>query len=328
MKAVVVRRFGEPGEVEVAELPDPEATGNEVLIDVRASAINYPDLLVIRGTYQNLPPLPFSPGKDAAGVVLAVGSSVRRFTPGDRVVAHMEYGAYASRLPVSEDKCERLPSAISFDDAVAMGLPFQTAFFALHERARFVSGETVLVTGASGGVGAAALQLVRALGGKAIAAVNRPQQAGQALADGASDVVDLSMPDVREGLRRQVFDITGGRGVDIVLDTLGADVFGAALRALGWCGRAVVIGFAGGQIPQIKANYLLVKNIEVSGLQWSDYRDRLPERVRLAQRKLHELLEAGSIRPRIALRLPIEQAAKGLTAVDTRSVAGRVVLNF
>jgi NADPH2:quinone reductase len=328
MKAVVVRKFGEPGDVEITELQDPEVQDNNVLIDVRASAINYPDLLVIKGKYQNLPQLPFSPGKDAAGVVVTVGPSVRHVKPGDRVVAHMEYGAYASRVLVSEDKCEFLPAAIPFDDAVAMGLPFQTAFFALMERARFAAGERVLVTGASGGVGAAALQLVRALGGKAIAAVNRPEQAEQALADGASHVVDLSMQDLREGLRQQVFEVTEGRGVDIVLDTLGGDVFGAALRALGWCGRAVVIGFAGGQIPQIKANYLLLKNIEVSGLQWSDYRDREPKRVGLAQRKLHDLLEKRLIRPRIALRLPAEEAAKGLEAVDTRSVAGRVILHF
>lgn len=328
MKALIVRRFGEPGEVEIGELPDPVVGDHSILIDVRSAAINYPDLLVIRGRYQNLPTVPFAPGKDAAGVVLEVGPGVLRIKPGDRVVAHMEHGAFASRAAVHEGSCLALPSSMSFDDAVAIGLPFQTAYFALCERGRFVPGETVLVTGASGGVGAAALQLVRSLGGIAIAAVNRPEQVGQALADGASHVVNLSMPDIRESLRQQVLEATGGRGVDIALDALGGHVFGAALRALTWCGRAVVIGFASGEIPQIKANYLLVKNIEVSGMQWSDYRERNAQRVSEVQRKLQELFEAGQIRTRIALKVPFESAGQALAAVDRRAVAGRVILDF
>lgn len=328
MKAAIVRNFGEPGDVVIGQLPDPAVRDHDVLIEIRAAAINYPDLLVIRGRYQNLPRLPFVPGKDAAGVVLQVGASVRRFRPGDRVVAHMEYGAYASRVALPERYCEALPDAMSFDDAVAMGLPFQTAYFALCERARFTQGETVLVTGASGGVGAAALQLVRALGGTAIAAINRPGQASQALADGASHVVDLSLPDVRESLRQQVFDVTDGRGVDIVLDALGGDVFNAALRTLAWCGRAVVIGFAAGGIPHIKANYLLLKNIEVSGLQWSDYRERDSRRVNDVQRKLHELYASGQIHPRIALKLPLDKVGEALDAIDRRAVIGRAVLGF
>ncbi|SAL03113.1 alcohol dehydrogenase [Caballeronia arationis] len=328
MKALVVRKFGEPEDVDFGEIADPVLGDDSVLINVHSAAINYPDLLVIRGHYQNLPPLPFAPGKDAAGVVLAVGPAVRQIKPGDRVVAQMEYGAYASRVAVPEANCESLPEGMSFDDAVAIGLPFQTAYFALCERGRFVAGETVLVTGASGGVGAAALQLVRALGGKAIAAVNRPEQAAQALADGASHVVDLSMPDIRESLRRQVLEATGGHGADIVLDALGGDVFGAGLRALAWRGRGVVIGFASGEIPQIKANYLLVKNIEVSGLQWSDYRDRMPQKVKEVQRKLNELHVAGQIRARVALKVPLESGVQALMAVERRAVAGRAILRF
>jgi NADPH2:quinone reductase len=328
MKAAIVRRFGEPCEVAIGELPEPIVGETSVLVEIRSAAINYPDLLVIRGRYQNLPPLPFAPGKDAAGVVLAVGSAVRQFRAGDRVVAHMEYGAYASRVAVPEGCCIALPAAMSFDGAVAMGLPFQTAYFALCERGRFARGESVLITGASGGVGAAALQLVRALGGIAIAAVNRPEQVAQALADGASHVVDLSMPDIRESLRRQVLELTEGRGVDIVLDALGGNVFGAALRALTWCGRAVVIGFASGEIPQIKANYLLVKNIEVSGLQWSDYRDRDPDRVNGVQNKLHDLYVSGQIRARIALKVQLENAGQALEAIDRRAITGRALISF
>ncbi|MFM0201729.1 NADPH:quinone oxidoreductase family protein [Paraburkholderia fungorum] len=328
MKALIVRKFGEPGETEFGDIPDPLVGEHSVLLDVRSAAINYPDLLVIRGRYQNLPPLPFAPGKDAAGVVRQVGSAVRTFKPGDRVVAHMEYGAYASCAAVPVGNCVTLPPSISFDDAVAIGLPFQTAFFALCERGRFAPGDTVLVTGASGAVGAAALQLVRALGGIAIAAVNRPEQAEQAFIDGASHVVDLSMPDIRESLRKQVQDAMDGRGADIVLDALGGHVFGAALRALTWGGRAVVIGFASGEIPQIKVNYLLVKNIEVSGVQWSDYRDRQPQRVSEVQHKLHELFEAGKINARVALKVRVENATQALSEVDRRAIAGRVILTF
>src|SRR5690606_35341868 len=179
-----------------------------------------------------------------------------------------------------------LPDEMPFDDAAVMGLVYQTAWFALRDRGRFEAGESVLVTGATGGVGLAAIQLVKALGGVALAGVTTPSKAEAAVAAGADHVIDLTVANLRDGLREQVYAATGGRGVDVCIDMLGGDPFDAALRALAWCGRMVVVGFAAGRIPEIKANYLLLKNISVAGLQWSDYRDRTPRKMAEAQAEI------------------------------------------
>src|SRR5437868_7124127 len=279
MKAIVIQEFSAPEAVTVGDLPDPQVGATDVLIEVRAAAVNYPDVLVVQGKYQILPPCPFAPGKDAAGVVRAVGANVTHVQPGDRVVAQLEHGAFAEQVSANAAACFRIPDAMSFEDAAAMGLVYQTAYFALVERGGFQAGETVLVTGAAGGVGSAAIQIVKGLGGIALAGVSGAEHAEVARQLGADAVIDLAAPALRESLREQVRHATSGHGADVVLDTLGGDVFDAALRAIAWCGRAVVIGFAAGRIPEIKANYLLVKNIAVSGLQWSDYRDRQPEKV-------------------------------------------------
>lgn len=328
MKAIVIQEFNEPQFLSVGDLPDPQVGADSVLIEVRAAAVNYPDLLVVRGKYQILPERPFAPGKDAAGVVRAVGSNVTRFRPGDRVVAQLEYGAYAERVSVSESACFRLPDVMSFEDAAAMGLVYQTAYFALVERGAFKPGETVLVTGAAGGVGSAAIQIVKGLGGTALAGVNGAEQEALVRRIGADAVVDLSAPDLREAVREQVRAATAGHGADVLLDTLGGDAFDASLRAIAWCGRAVVIGFAAGRIPEIKANYLLVKNISASGLQWSDYRERQPEKVEAVQQALFRLYEQGALKPQIAGVLPLARAGEALARLDSGRVTGKYVLTL
>ncbi|WP_261541890.1 NADPH:quinone oxidoreductase family protein [Burkholderia multivorans] len=328
MQAIVVHAFTEPEQLTLGELPDPHVGDDSVLIDVRAAAVNYPDLLVVRGTYQVLPERPFAPGKDAAGIVRAVGRNVTHIRPGDRVVAQMEYGAFAERVSVDERSCFVLPDSMPFDDAAAMGLVYQTAYFALVERGGFREGESVLVTGAGGGVGSAALQLVKSLGGRALAAVSGAEQARVATETGADAIIDLTAPNLRDSLREQVRAATGDRGVDVLLDTLGGDAFDAALRAIAWCGRAVVIGFASGRIPEVKVNYLLVKNIAVSGLQWSDYRDRQPEKVRAVQQAIFRLYEQGAIKPRIAARLPLARAGEALTELASGRSSGKYVVTL
>ncbi|CAG2160717.1 NADPH:quinone oxidoreductase family protein [Cupriavidus numazuensis] len=326
MKAVIVQEFGEPEALTLGTLPDPEVGAHDVLIEVKAAAVNYPDLLVVRGHYQVLPARPFAPGKDAAGIVVAVGKNVCQLAPGDRVMAHLEYGAYAHFVSVNEASCFRIPDVMCFKDAAAMGLVYQTAYFALVERGSFQAGETVLVTGATGGVGSAAIQIVKGLGGKALAGVRSDAQARLALEQGAYAVIDLLGPDLRETVRGQVRAATAGIGADVLLDTLGGDVFDASMRALAWCGRAVVIGFAAGRIPEIKANYLLVKNLSVSGLQWSDYRSRQPDKVKAVQETLFQLYAAGAIRPQIAGVLPLSQAGEALASLRAGNVSGKLVL--
>jgi NADPH2:quinone reductase len=326
MRAILIREHGEPESLKIEDIPTPAIGDDEVLIDVHAIGINYPDLLVIGGQYQILPPKPFSPGKDAAGVVAAVGKNVTSCKPGDRVVAQVEYGAYAEQLSARGANCFVMPDTMSFNDAAAMGLVYQTAHFALCERGQFRSGETVLVNGAGGGVGLAAVQIAKALGATVLAGVRNETHAQLARESGADHIIDLGMENLLEEIRRQVHAVTRGRGADVVLDPLGGDVFDGSLRAMAWRGRMVVIGFAAGWIPTIKANYLLVKNIAVSGLQWSDYRERDPAWVRRVQDELFDLYSSGKLKPNVMQAFPMEQFAEALSLVKNGKVNGKVVM--
>ena len=326
MKAIVCREFGPPEALRLEDWPDPGPGPGQLAIAARAIGVNFPDLLVVSGRYQLLPPRPFVPGKELAGIVTAVGPGVAGFAQGDRVLAQVEHGAFAEAAVASAAQCFPVPADVSFADAAAMGVVYQTAHFALLERGRYRAGETVLVTGAGGGVGMACLQLAKAKGATVLAGVSRPERASLARASGADAIIDLGRPDLRDSLREQVRAATGGRMVDIVLDPVGGDVFDAALRALAWCGRLVVIGFAAGRIPEVKANYLLVKNIAVVGLQWSDYRDRRAAEVRAAQAELFALREQGALRPHITASVPLAQCAHALARLAAGEVLGKIVL--
>ncbi|HEY2136146.1 MAG TPA: NADPH:quinone oxidoreductase family protein [Xanthobacteraceae bacterium] len=326
MRAVIVSEFGPVEAVTIGAFPAPVPGPHDILLETHATAANYVDLLVIGGQYQFLPDLPFVPGKLPAGVVAEVGSAVKMFAPGDRVLAMAEQGGYGEFVAVPESQCHRLPDKMSFVDAAAMALVYDTAWFALRDRARYHVGDTVLVLGASGGVGLAAVQLAKAMGAKVLAGVSSLDRAEVVRQAGADEVIDLSRPDLRESLRAQVYEATNNRGADIVLDPLGDDFFDAALRAVAWRGRLVVIGFAAGRIPIIKANYLLVKNIEVSGLQVSDYRKRMPGQMAVCLSEIFGLYEAGKIKPAPTTVLPIEAFATALADIRDRQARGRIVL--
>ncbi|MES2564796.1 MAG: NADPH:quinone oxidoreductase family protein [Pseudomonadota bacterium] len=326
MKALLVREHGGIEALELGEAPDPVSGAGEVLVDVRATSINFPDLLVIGGTYQKLPPRPFSPGKDLAGVVAAIGEGVTTCKPGDRVSAQIEFGAYAEKCVVRAVNCHVMPASMSYADAAAMGLTYLTAHFSLIERARYQPGEVVLVNGAAGGVGLAAVQLAKALGATVVASVSSQEKADLARANGADHIVRTDVPDLRESFRKQVHDALGKRGVDIIIDPVGGDVFDASFRTIAWSGRVVIVGFAEGRIPQIKAGILLVKNISLIGLQWSDYRDRDPEKVRRVQQELFKLYEEGKLKPHVMAAYPMEQHQQALAVVRDRKVVGKVVL--
>lgn len=326
MRAVLVHEHGPLAGLHVEEVPDPVPREREVVIAARAIGVNYPDLLVIEGKYQILPERPFSPGKEVAGWVKAVGNSVSAVKPGDRVMANVEYGAYAEQVVAAEQNVVAIPEAVPFADAAAMGLVYQTAHFALLDRAQVRPGETVLVTGATGGVGIAATQIAKALGATVLAGVSGPHRAELARANGADHIIDLSVPKLRNRLREQVHAVTGKRGADVILEPLGGDVFDAALRALAWRGRLIIIGFASGRIPEIKANYLLVKNISVSGIQISDYRERDPAWMRRVQGELFGLYLAGKLKPHICAQYPLSRFAKALERFGRRNVLGKMVL--
>ena len=328
MHAIIVDEFGPPERLRVAEVPPPRPGPGEVLVEVHMAPVNYVDLLVVGGTYQSLPARPFIPGKGPAGVVAAVGAGVAAPRVGDRVLAMAEEGGYAELVALRADQCYRLPPRMSFPEAASLSLVYDTAWFALRERGRMAPGETVLVLGASGGVGHAAVQLGRALGARVLAGISHAERAAVVRAAGADAVIDLSSENLRETLREQVWAATDGRGADVILDPLGGDVLAAALRALAWCGRLVVIGFATGHIPTVKANYLLLKNIEVSGLQVSDYRKRRPTQMAACFGEIFELYEQGRINPAPAQVFPLDRAGEALAAVRDRRVAGRAVLRL
>jgi NADPH:quinone reductase len=328
MRAIVLDEFGPPEQMRVAEVPPPVPGVGEVLVRVHAAPVNYVDLLVVGGTYQFLPPRPFIPGKGPAGVVNVLGPEVTALGVGDRVLAMAEHGGYAEAVALHADQCYRLPPRMSFLEAASLSLVYDTAWFALRERARLVPGETVLVLGASGGVGRAAVQLARAMGAHVLAGIVRPEKDTVVHAAGAHVVIDLSGVNLRDSLREQVYAATDGRGADIILDPLGGVVFSAALRALAWSGRLVVIGFVAGGIPVLKTNYLLLKNIEVSGLQVSDYRKRRPAPVAACYAEIFALYEQGKLQPNATTTFPLERAGEALAALRDRRLDARAVLQL
>lgn len=326
MRAYQVVEHGDPSSLQINKIADLVPGKGQILIGVRAAGINFPDVLVVSGKYQVLPKRPFTPGKDLAGVVLGVGPDVTRFSAGDRVLSHVEHGAFAEQALVTPDQTFKLPDALGFPQAAAMGLVYQTAYLALVDRGQYRKGETVLVGGAAGGIGLAAVQIAKGLGARVLAAVRTAEEAAFVKNNGADHVIDVSGSDIKDSLRAQVHAATGGVGADVVLDPLGGDFFGAALRAMAWCGRLVVIGFAAGEIPSLKANYLLLKNISVCGLQWSDYRDRTPQRVEQVQADIFRLWQAGAVRPQLMKEYPFSELPVALDLIGQGKVRGKAVV--
>ena len=329
MKAVLVEAYGPYSGAVLRTVDDPAPQPGMALVRLLAADVNFPDILVMEGNYQVKPPLPFSPGKAGAGIVAAVGAGVTGLKPGDRVVVQVEYGTYAQKVLAPAQTCYPMPDDMPFDIAAALGLVYQTAYFSLMERASFKPSDTVLVLGASGGVGMASIQLAKAMGSPCVIAGARGEaNAAFARQAGADHVVDLGMDNLKDGLRDAVKEITGGHGADIVIDPVGGDANAAALRAMAWCGRMVIVGFASGNIPAIRSNYLLVKNIAVSGIQWSDYRDRDPDAVAAAQAEIFSYWSAGKLDPIITQRVPLENYMDALDSVGGGKVQGKIVMTL
>ena len=322
MLAALVKEFGPPSSLVIEDVVDPTPSRGEVVIEVAAASVNFPDILVVEGTYQNLPKRPFSPGKEAAGQVVAVGGGVERIAVGQRVLALVEYGGYAEKIAVAEDLVMELPDGLSFEDAAASGLVYTTAHFGLLRRGQLRPGETVLVTGAGGGVGSAGVQLAKAYGARVIALAQNDAKGELARAQGA-DVVLTSTPDT---LRDDLLDATDGNGVDVVLEMLGGDFLTQIIRATAWEGRIVVVGFASGSQNPIKPGHVLVKHISIIGLQSSDYRDRTPELMRHTMAEVFGLLTAGKVTAAIDTTFSLERAGDALQYVKDGNARGKVVL--
>jgi len=326
MKAVVAHAFGAVEALRLQDWPDPVPRAGEVVVDVMAAGVNFPDLLVTGGRYQILPTPPFIPGKEAAGIVSAVGEGVHTCAVGDRVLVLVESGAYCERLLAPQANCFVLPRGMNFLEAAGFALAFQTAYFALVERANVQPGEVVFVTGAAGGVGLGCVQLAKALGARVLAGVSTAEKGAVARAAGADAIVDLSGADLRNSIRDDVHALTVRKGADVVLEVVGGDVFDGAFRSLAWRGRLVVLGFAGGRIPNIPANRILLRNVAVTGLHWSDYREWHPEWMRQAQVELFALYERGLLRTELAGAYPLDEAPRAMAELRDRRARGKVVL--
>jgi len=326
MRALVVHEFGPLHSHQVEELADPKIGERDVLIDVKAVGLNFPDTLMLQGKYQTRPDRPFIPGRDASGVVLAIGPTVTRVRKGDRVIAQVTTGAFAEKLAAPEPRCFRMPDSMDFVTGAGMVTIYNTAYVAVVIRAQMKPGETVLVTGASGGVGLAAVQIARAKGARVLAGVTSKEKGQVALASGAEALIDLSAPDLRESLRDQVFALTDNRGVDAVFDPVGGDVFDAALRVVGYAGRMVIIGFASGRIPEVKGHYILLKNIAIVGAPLDIHFKMQPEVMDAAVADLFRMYEKGEIKPEIMATYPLDDIHKAMDLIVGRKVKGKIVL--
>jgi NADPH:quinone reductase len=322
VRAMLVKQFGALEQMSLEDLPTPVPGPGEVLIDARAIGVNFPDLLVIEGTYQILPELPFSPGKEVAGVVRAVGPGVASPNVGERVTAQVEHGAYREQVLAEANNVAVLPESVGYEAGAAFGLGYLTVYFGLLRRARLEPGEWVLVTGASGGVGSAGVQLAKALGARVIAVGRTKDKRDFALERGADHAIGTESEDFKV----RVMELTDGHGADVVLESVGGELFRSCMRAIAWEGRLVVIGFAGGEIPTVKAGHVLVKNIDLIGVQSSDYREREPESFREAQEELLGLLTHGKIGVQVTATYPLEAAAEALEEIRDGRVRGKVVL--
>ena len=322
MRAMLVKQFGALEQMSLEDLPTPVPGQGEVLIDARAIGVNFPDLLVIEGTYQILPELPFSPGKEVAGVVRAVGPGVESPNVGERVTAQVEHGAYREQVLAEANNVAVLPESVGYEAGAAFGLGYLTVYFGLLRRARLEPGEWVLVTGASGGVGSAGVQLAKALGARVIAVGRTEDKRNFALEQGADHTIEFKP----EGFKERVMELTDGHGADVILESVGGELFRACMRAIAWEGRLVIIGFAAGEIPTVKAGHVLVKNMDLIGVQSSDYREREPESFREAQEELLGLLTHGKIGVQVTATYPLEAAAEALEEIRDSRVLGKVVL--
>jgi NADPH2:quinone reductase len=306
----------------VAEVETPRPAPGEVLLAIKAGGVNFADLLMIAGQYQEKPAFPFSPGLEVAGDIAELGEGVEGLKPGQRVIGLMSHGGFAEFACLAASDVYPIPEAMSYEVAAGFPITYGTAHGGLVWRAALAPGEQLLVHGAAGGVGLAAVEVGKALGARILATAGGEKKLEIARRHGAEVTIDYRREDIRERVKAE----TGGRGVDVVFDPVGGDVFDASLRCTAWAGRILVIGFAGGRIPQIPANLLLVKNIAVIGLYWGAYRKREPERMRAQFDQLFAWFEEGRLKPHVSHRLPLDQAGEALTLLRERRSTGKVVL--
>ncbi len=322
MKAVVCRTWGLPDTLVVEDLEARLAGPGEVVIDIKAAGVNFPDVLIIQNKYQFKPALPFTPGSELSGVIAAVGEGVTHFKPGDKVIAFIGHGAFAQQVVAPAANLMPMPEGMDFDVAAAITLTYGTSHHAVVDRAQLKAGETMLVLGAAGGVGLAAIEIGKALGATVIAAASSDEKLAICRDHGADACINYSTQDLREAIKAT----TGGKGPDVIYDPVGGDYSEAAFRSIGWRGRYLVVGFANGEIPKLPLNLTLLKGASLVGVFWGEFAKREPKANLLAMRQLLGWLAQGKIRPHISARYALADTAQALNDMAARKVTGKVII--
>jgi NADPH2:quinone reductase len=322
MKAVVCQAWGLPDTLTVQDLPDPQPAAGQVVIDVQAAGVNFPDVLIIQGKYQFKPELPFTPGSEVAGTISAVADDVTGFKVGDQVIAFTAQGGFGQKLAVPVAALMPMPPGMDFDTAAAITLTYGTSHHAVVDRAALKAGETMLILGAAGGVGLAAIEIGKALGARIIACASSDEKLAVCKEHGADVLINYSKEDLREAIKAA----TGGKGPDVIYDPVGGEYAEPAFRSIGWRGRYLVVGFANGEIPKLPLNLTLLKGASLVGVFWGEYAKREPKANLAAMRQMIGWMQEGKIKPHISARYALADTAQALNDMAARKVTGKVVI--
>jgi len=323
MRAILCKELGPANTLVIDDIPSPEPGKGQVKVRVKAAGLNFPDTLIIEGKYQIKPELPFSPGGEMAGEVIAVGEGVQRFKPGQRVMGLTGYGAFAEEILVPESNLIPVPDGMNDHTAAAFSMVYGTSYHALKQRANIQPGETLLVLGASGGVGLAAVELGKAMGATVIAAASSAEKLEVAKEAGADDLINYAEEDLKDALKQRY-----PKGVDVIYDPVGDKFTEAAIRNMAWNGRLLIVGFAAGDIPKIPANLALLKGCSIIGVFWGAFTQKEPQTNIQNIMELMQLFTQGKINPRISQVFPFEEYEQALAALTSRTAKGKVVLDI
>jgi NADPH2:quinone reductase len=322
MRALLCKQYGLPDTLVVEEVPDPVPGPGEIVVDMKAAGVNFPDVLIIQNKYQFKAEPPFSPGAEFAGVVSALGEGVTHLKVGDHIIGSTTYGAFCEKVKMSAARAIPIPRTLPFDTAAAFILTYGTSYHALKDRGALKAGETLLVLGAAGGVGLAAVEIGKAFGATVIAAASTAEKLAVCREHGADHGINYETEDLRERLK----ELTGGKGPDVIYDPVGGKFAEPAFRSIAWRGRFLVVGFANGEIPKLPLNLMLLKGASVVGVFWGQFCAKEPQVYRQDIQEMFELVQQGKLRPHISARYPLAQGAQAINDMMNRKVMGKVII--
>ena len=324
MKAVLCKQFGPPESLVLEDLPSPKPGAGEVVVSIKAASVNFPDVLIIQNKYQFKPPLPFSPGSELAGVVKEIGPGVTNVKVGDKVIAFVTFGAFAEEVKTEAVRLLPLPEGMSYEEGASFILTYGTTDHALRDRAQMKPGETLLVLGAAGGVGVAAIEIGKAMGARVIACASSDDKLAVCKQHGADETINYATEDLRERIKA----LTGGKGVDVIYDAVGGAYAEPAFRSIAWRGRHLVIGFAAGEIPKLPLNLALLKGASVVGVFWGDFTKREPAAFAESAKQLGRWYKEGKLKPHVSTTFPLARAAEAMNLLASRKAKGKVVIRI